>query len=79
MRRFSRGQSVWISPCASGAWVNEDEAVILEDLGDGYLVLQESERVASYGAGHFVQDIEVELIEMPSAGYGAEAGMLLAA
>ena len=65
MGRFTVGQSVWVAPCASGAWVSEDEAVILEDLGDGYLVLQESERVASYGAGHFVQDIEVEHMELP--------------
>ena len=58
--RFTKGQTVWISPCASGAWVCEDEAVILEDLQDGYLVLQEAERVASHGMGHFVQDREVE-------------------
>jgi hypothetical protein len=38
--------------------------MILEDLGDGYLVLQESERVPSYGAGHFVQDVEVQSIEL---------------
>jgi hypothetical protein len=37
----------------------EDEAVIVDDLGDGYIVLQELERVPSYGMGHFVQDIEV--------------------
>lgn len=65
MRRFSSGQSVWVSPCASGTWVSEDEGVILEDLGDGYLVLQESERVPSFGAGHFVQDIEVEHMQLP--------------
>jgi len=40
--------------------------VILEDLGDGYLVLQESERVPSYGAGHFVQDVELQHIELPA-------------
>lgn len=49
-----------MSPCASGAWVIEDEAVVLDDLGDGYLVLQELERVPSHGAGHFVQDVEVQ-------------------
>ncbi len=63
MHRFASGQVVWISPCASGEWVIEDEAVILDDLGDGYLVLQEAERVPSHGAGHFVQDMEVHHIE----------------
>jgi len=66
MGRFIVGQSVWVSPCASGAWVSDDEGVILEDLGDGYLVLQESERVPSYGAGHFVQDVELQHIELPA-------------
>lgn len=37
----------------------EDEATIVDDLGDGYIVLQETEREPSYGMGHFVQDIEV--------------------
>lgn len=70
MSRFTRGQSVWVSPCASGAWVFEDEAVILEDLQDGYLVLQESEKVPSYGTGHFVQDMEVQHIELlPTTGH----------
>jgi len=67
MGRFIRGQAVWVSPCASGAWVSEDEGVILEDLGDGYLVLQESERVPSFGAGHFVQDVEVQYLELLQA------------
>ena len=79
MGRFSRGQSVWVSPCASGAWVTDDEGVILEDLGDGYLVLQESERVASYGAGHFVQDVEVQRIEMSVVHHAAGGQMLMAA
>jgi hypothetical protein len=61
-KRFTAGQVVWIAPCASGVWVIEDEAVVLDDLGDGYLVLQEAERVASHGAGHFVQDTEVQRI-----------------
>lgn len=78
MGRFTAGQSVWVAPCASGAWVSEDEGVILEDLGDGYLVLQESEKVASYGAGHFVQDIEVQRIEM-SVVYGVAGGQMLMA
>jgi hypothetical protein len=59
MSRFTVGQSVWVSPCASGAFVREDEGIVLDDLGDGYLVLQETERVASHGAGHFVQDVEL--------------------
>jgi len=67
MGRFIKGQSVWVSPCASGAWVSEDEGVILEDLGDGYLVLQESERVPSFGAGHFVQDVEVQHLQLLQA------------
>lgn len=58
-QRFAMGQSVWISPSANGQQLVEDEAVIVDDLGDGYIVLQESERVPSYGTGHFVQDIEV--------------------
>lgn len=61
-KRYTSGQAVWISPCASGVWVIEDEAVVVDDLGDGYLVLQESERVPSHGSGHFVQDAEVERI-----------------
>lgn len=77
MRRFAKGQAVWVAPCASGAWVSEDEGVILEDLGDGYLVLQESEKVASYGAGHFVQDVEVQRIEMSGALTGGQ--LLMAA
>jgi hypothetical protein len=59
MKRYKAGQAVWVSPCASGQWVREDEAVVLDDLGDGYLVLQESERAPSHGGGHFVQDSEV--------------------
>lgn len=59
MKRFESGQSVWISPCASKAWVVEDEAVVLDDLDCGYIVFQESERVPSHGMGHYVQDIEV--------------------
>ena len=33
--------------------------MVLDDLDDGYLVLQDLERVPSYGSGHFVQDAEV--------------------
>jgi hypothetical protein len=40
-------------------FVREDEGIVLDDLEDGYLVLQESERVPSHGAGHFVQDVEL--------------------
>ena len=54
MTRYKAGDVVWISPCESGDWLVEDEAVVLEDFGDGYRVLQESERVPSYGSGHFV-------------------------
>lgn len=57
--RFQAGQSVWVSPSASGLQLVEDTATIVDDLGDGYIVLQESERVPSYGMGHFVQDVEV--------------------
>lgn len=59
MKRFQLGQSVWVSPCTSGEWVIEDEGVIVDDLGDGYIVLQQLERKPSHGMGHFVQDIEV--------------------
>lgn len=59
MKRYQSGQSVWIAPCANSEWVIEDEATVLDDLGDGYIVLQEWERHPSYGSGHFVQDIEV--------------------
>jgi hypothetical protein len=62
MSRFVVGQVVWVSPCASGVFVCEDSGTVLDDLEDGYLVLQESERVPSHGAGHFVQDIEVEFM-----------------
>ena len=55
---------VWVSPGESGEWLTDDEAVILEDFGDGYRVLQESERVPSYGSGHFVQDSEIEAVEV---------------
>jgi hypothetical protein len=59
MARFSVGQSVWISPGLSGEWVIEDEAIVLDDLEDGYIVLQGAERLPSHGSGHFVQDTEV--------------------
>ena len=59
MGRFSVGQSVWISPGLSGEYVIEDEAIILDDLEDGYIVLQEMELIPSHGMGHFVQDREV--------------------
>lgn len=58
-KRFAVGQSVWVSPAASGNQLVEDEATIMDDLDDGYVVLQVSERVPSYGMGHFAQDIEV--------------------
>lgn len=58
-KRFQPGQSVWVSPSASGHQLVEDTAVVVDDLEDGYIVLQESERVKSHGMGHFVQDNEV--------------------
>ena len=58
-KRYKSGTSVWISPSASGQQLMEDAATIVDDLGDGYIVLQESERVPSHGMGHFVQDVEV--------------------
>jgi hypothetical protein len=64
--RYKQGDRVWVSPANSGYWVSDDEAVILEDLGSGYLVLQESERVPSHGYGHFVCDVEVELLFEPA-------------
>lgn len=63
MTRYKVGDVVWVSPGESGDWLVEDEAVVLEDFGDGYRVLQESERVPSYGSGHFVQDSELERAE----------------
>lgn len=63
-RRFARGEAVWVCPSSSGEWLSDDEAVVLEDLGAGYLVLQASERVPSHGQGHFVCDTELtELFE----------------
>lgn len=59
MGRYKAGQCVWVSPSVSGLYVVEDEAVVMDDLGDGYIVLQEVERLPSYGCGHFVQDREV--------------------
>jgi hypothetical protein len=59
-----RGEAVWVSPSVSSQWLSDDEAVVLEDVGAGYLVLQESERVPSHGLGHFVCDRELsELCE----------------
>ena len=63
MNRFEIGDFVWVSPGESGDWLIEDEAVVLEDFGDGYRVLQESERVPSHGSGHFVLDSELERAE----------------
>jgi hypothetical protein len=63
--RYTQGDRVWVSPSNSGQWVSDDEAVILEDLGSGYLVLQDTERVPSHGHGHFVCDVEVELLFTP--------------
>jgi len=48
-----------VSPSASGELLVDDVATIMEDLDDGYVVLQATERVPSFGMGHFVQDIEV--------------------
>jgi hypothetical protein len=61
-RRFVRGEAVWVSPSVSGWWLTDDEAVVLEDVGAGYLVLQESERVPSHGTGHFVCDRELSAL-----------------
>jgi hypothetical protein len=66
VRRFTSGEAVWIEPAGSGEWLVDDEAVILEDLGCGYLVLQATERVPSYGQGHYVCDTELSrLLEVP--------------
>ena len=59
MVRYQSGQSVWVSPRVSCAYVIEDEAIVLDDLEDGYIVLQEMELIPSHGMGHFVQDREV--------------------
>lgn len=61
-RRFSKGEAVWVSPSVSGQWVSDDEATVIEDLGTGYLVLQDSELVPSYGLGHFVCDLELSVL-----------------
>lgn len=59
-----RGEAVWVSPSVSSPWLSDDEAVVMEDVGAGYLVLQDSERVPSHGVGHFVCDRELsELCE----------------
>jgi hypothetical protein len=60
MGRYKAGQDVWISPNVSGHWLNEDAGIVLDDVGDGYLVLQIAERMPSGGLGHFVQDAEVQ-------------------
>ena len=54
-----KGETVWVSPSVSGHWLCDDEATVIEDLGTGYLVLQDSERVSSWGLGHFVCDLEL--------------------
>lgn len=59
-QRFVSGEHVWVAPSASGEWLCDDEAVVLEDLECGYVVLQDSERIPSYGAGHFACDMELE-------------------
>lgn len=61
-RRFNSGEAVWVSPSVSGEWLSDDEATVLEDLGTGYIVLQASERVSSYGLGHFVCDMELAVL-----------------
>lgn len=61
-RRFRRGEAVWVSPTVSSQWLSDDEAVVMEDVGAGYLVLQESERVPSHGLGHFVCDKELTVL-----------------
>jgi hypothetical protein len=68
-RRFMKGEAVWVSPFVSGRWLTDDEAVVLEDLGAGYIVLQESERVPSHGLGHFVCDLE--LSKLNESGHSA--------
>jgi hypothetical protein len=61
-RRFNIGETVWVSPSVSGQWLCEDEATVVEDLGTGYIVHQASERVSSYGLGHFVCDLELAVL-----------------
>lgn len=64
--RFAKGDVVWVSPAWSGEWLTDDEAIILEDVGSGYLVLQDTERVPSYGQGHYVSDTELsQLYDVP--------------
>ena len=67
VQRFTTGDAVWVRPGQSSRWLNDDEAVVLEDVGCGYLVLQDTERVPSYGQGHYVCDLELSgLLEVPA-------------
>jgi hypothetical protein len=61
-RRFMQGEAVWVSPSVSSPWLSDDEAVVVEDVDAGYLVLQDSERVPSHGLGHFVCDRELSAL-----------------
>lgn len=61
--RFAEGSTVWVKPNNSADVLNDDEAVVIEDLGTGYIVLQEDELEPSGGLGWFVTDDEVEALE----------------
>jgi hypothetical protein len=61
--RFVEGDTVWISPNANAGVLADDEAMVLEDLGTGYIVIQEDELEPSDGLGWFVSDVEVESLE----------------
>jgi hypothetical protein len=61
--RFVEGDTVWISPNGSADVLADDEATVLEDVGTGYIVIQEDELEPSGGLGWFVSDVEVEPLE----------------
>lgn len=63
--RFVEGDIVWVSPAGSGDVLADDEATVVEDLGTGYIVLQDSEVGDSGGLGWFADDTEVESL-MPA-------------
>jgi hypothetical protein len=63
--RFVTGDTVWIKAGCSGDVLADDEATVIEDVGTGYIVLQDSEVGDSGGMGWFADDTEVESL-MPA-------------
>lgn len=59
--RYAPGDVVWVRPdSGNSTYLADDAGTVLDDLVTGYLVIQEHERVDSYGEGHFVTDAELE-------------------